>query len=207
MLLFLCEYIFTYKTGEVLTKKQLKIVDAAIEVIAEKGIQGFTIKNLAEKLGVTEGAIYRHFESKLDILIDILVTFRLECSRALKEARTSAQSSLDIIESVFMHHFRHFHHKPAVASVLFAESIFRNNLLLIKEVKHLLEMHEQTLAEIIKKGQTNGEIKLLPVTQLVKIIIGSVRYTVVQWRLSDYGFDIREEGEILMNNLRKLLKA
>ncbi len=207
MLLFHVSIYLLTQIGDVLTKKQIKIIDAAIEVIAEKGIQGFTIKNLAEKLGVTEGAIYRHFNSKLDILIDILVTFQVECSDALLEASGSTLSSLDLIETVFMHHFRYFHQKPAVASVLFAESIFRNNLHLIKEVKKLLEMHESSLSEIIAKGQANGEIKPLPVNQLVKVIIGSVRYTVVKWRLADYGFDIREEGKILLDNLRELLKT
>ncbi len=42
-----------------LTKRQKEIIQVSIELISEKSIQGLTIKNLAEKLSITEGAIYR----------------------------------------------------------------------------------------------------------------------------------------------------
>jgi len=35
-----------------------------------------TIKNLAKKIGITEPAIYRHFDSKIHILITILDLFK-----------------------------------------------------------------------------------------------------------------------------------
>jgi AcrR family transcriptional regulator len=35
----------------------------------EKGIKGLTIKILAKEMGFSESAIYRHFESKEDIIV------------------------------------------------------------------------------------------------------------------------------------------
>lgn len=58
-----------------LTDRQKKIIEVSIELIAEKSIQELTIKNIAQKIGLTEGAIYRHFQSKFDILLNILQTF------------------------------------------------------------------------------------------------------------------------------------
>ncbi|MBT6686787.1 MAG: TetR/AcrR family transcriptional regulator [Bacteroidetes bacterium] len=52
------------------------MVEVALELIANKGIQGLTIKNLAKKIGITEPAIYRHFDSKIHILITILDLFK-----------------------------------------------------------------------------------------------------------------------------------
>lgn len=45
------------------TPRQTEIIDKAIQLIDQKGIQGLTIKNLARETGVTEGAIYRHFDN------------------------------------------------------------------------------------------------------------------------------------------------
>ncbi|MCK4529791.1 MAG: TetR/AcrR family transcriptional regulator, partial [Candidatus Marinimicrobia bacterium] len=58
------------------TERQTQILNSSMELIADKGIQGFTIKNLSEKIGITEPAIYRHFESKTDILNTILNNFK-----------------------------------------------------------------------------------------------------------------------------------
>ena len=190
------------------TEKQLNIISISIELIAEKSIQGFTIKNLAAKLNVTEGAIYRHFKSKTDILLGILKSFQNESSSILDRACSSELSALEDIENIFLHHFNFFAKKPAVASVIFSESIFEHSNELSKEVLKLLKTHEDSLLCIIERGQLSGEIRNGDVSkeQLVRIIIGSIRYTVTSWRLSNYKFSIKKEGKILLANIKELLQ-
>ena len=55
-----------------MTKRQEEITKEAIKLISEKGIQGLTIKNLSKRIGISEPAIYRHFEGKTDILLKLL---------------------------------------------------------------------------------------------------------------------------------------
>lgn len=43
------------------------ILDAAIDVFFEKGVSGASLEEIAERAGVTRGAIYWHFKNKLDI--------------------------------------------------------------------------------------------------------------------------------------------
>lgn len=45
-----------------------ELADAALEIIATRGISELTTKNVAEAVGLTTGAIFRHFES-LDALL------------------------------------------------------------------------------------------------------------------------------------------
>ena len=190
------------------TEKQLNIISISIELIAEKSIQGFTIKNLAAKLKVTEGAIYRHFRSKTDILLGILKSFQNESDSILERACTSELPALEDIENIFLHHFNFFAKKPAVAAVIFSESIFEHSNELSKEVLKLLKTHEDALMCIINRGQLSGEIRNGDVSkeQIVRIIIGSIRYTVTKWRLSNYKFSIKKEGKILLANINELLK-
>ncbi len=191
-----------------LTKKQQEIIEISIQLIADLGIQGFTIKNLSKRVGVTEGAIYRHFESKTQILHSILKAFQKESAITLDSACSSERPAMEEIANIFSHHFNYFDEKPAVAAVIFSESIFQNDNLLSKEVFKLLKMHEEALMCIINKGQLSGEIrnKGISKVQLVRMIIGSIRYTVTKWRLSNYEFDIKSEGNILLENIKLLLK-
>ncbi len=189
------------------TKKQQEIIEISIELIADLGIQGFTIKNLSMRVGVTEGAIYRHFESKTEILHSILKAFQYESASTLESACSSEQPAMEEIEKIFAHHFNYFDKKPAVAAVIFSESIFQNDNLLSKEVFKLLKMHEDALMCIISRGQLNGEIRNEGISkvQLVRMIIGSIRYTVTKWRLSNYEFNIIDEGKILLESIKLLL--
>ena len=45
-----------------------KIVEAAIDLIAENGYKGASVRKIAAKVGIRESAIYNHFKNKEDIL-------------------------------------------------------------------------------------------------------------------------------------------
>lgn len=45
-----------------------KILDAALELLAETGLDGLTTRKLAERLGVQQPALYWHFKNKGDLL-------------------------------------------------------------------------------------------------------------------------------------------
>jgi len=190
-----------------LTNRQLQIIDAAIDLISEKSIQELTVKNLSRKVGLTEGALYRHFSSKTDILLSILRLFQQEVAQLLNRVCSSTEPAVQLIEDIFLHHFRYFIRKPAVSAVIFSESIFQNDSRLSKEVYKLLQMHEEALYCIIEKGQDRGEIKKsIHKKELSRIIIGSIRYTVTTWRLSNFQFDLLDEGKQIVEAIKVLLK-
>lgn len=56
--------------------RQNQIIQESIQLIANKGIQGLTIKNISKAIGISEPAIYRHFENKDDIILAIISTMK-----------------------------------------------------------------------------------------------------------------------------------
>jgi TetR/AcrR family transcriptional repressor of multidrug resistance operon len=58
--------------------KQTLLLDAATILLASKGYQGFSMKELAEHAGVAAGTIYNHFKNKEDLLQN-LHTRNLRC--------------------------------------------------------------------------------------------------------------------------------
>ena len=52
--------------------RQREIVDAAMRTIAVDGARCFTAKNIAEEIGITSGAIFRHFTS-MDAVLDAVI--------------------------------------------------------------------------------------------------------------------------------------
>lgn len=50
-------------------ERRRQIADAALEIIAKKGMAALTTAAIAEQVGVTDGALFRHFESKDAIVL------------------------------------------------------------------------------------------------------------------------------------------
>lgn len=53
------------------TDKQTKILEAAIEIFSEKGFAATSTSEIAQKAGVAEGTIFRHYKTKKDLLLSI----------------------------------------------------------------------------------------------------------------------------------------
>ena len=60
-------------TGSDGARTEEAIRHAAVELIATRGFEAMTLRELAEKVGVQPGSIYRYFPSKGRLLVDLLV--------------------------------------------------------------------------------------------------------------------------------------
>lgn len=55
-----------------ITSKQLKIIQSAVEIFAEKGYSAASTSEIAQRAGVAEGTIFRHYKTKKDLLLSIV---------------------------------------------------------------------------------------------------------------------------------------
>ena len=60
------------------------ILEKALKLFSEKGIKETTIRDIAKAVGITEGAIYRHFESKDQIVHELFETYSGDLYERLK---------------------------------------------------------------------------------------------------------------------------
>jgi len=189
-----------------LTDRQTQIIKESINLISKQGIQGLTIKNLSKKIGITEPAIYRHFESKMEILVTILDSFKHKNSLNLKKIAAENIPAIQKIEAIYFHHFKVFIDNPALPAVIFSEEIFKNDTQLSEKVTSIMSTTQKILGEILKNGQINNEIRDdIPINYLKFIIMGALRRFISQWRITDYSFNLEEEGGALWESVKKLI--
>lgn len=190
------------------TDRQNEIIDVSIKIIAEKGIQQLTIKNISKNMNISEPAIYRHFASKMDILLAILSNFKQYSHAISTDILLNKTSAIEKINAILENHFKQFAAKPALAAVVFSEEIFQNDKELAKQVTLIMQANQDMIIKIIKQGQKNEEIRNdIAEQQLSLIILGSLRLLVTKWRLSHYSFNLQQEGAELCISMKKLLLA
>jgi len=189
------------------TDRQKEIIDVSITIIAEKGIQQLTIKNISKSMKISEPAIYRHFDGKMAILLAILSNFK-EYGHSISTVTMSNKSStVEQLESVIMNHIKLFTAKPALAAVIFSEEIFQNDKRLAEQVRAIMQANQNMIIKIIERGQQTHEIRNdIPAKQLSIIVMGALRLLVTKWRLSQHSFDLQHVGIELWNSFQRLFK-
>ncbi|MCZ2276315.1 MAG: TetR/AcrR family transcriptional regulator [Bacteroidia bacterium] len=190
------------------TDRQIEIMEAATNRISKFGIQNLTIKTLAEDIGLSEPALYRHFKSKNEILYSLLEYFKTEMKKRIqsipiKETATEA----DKLRAIFNSQLKTFVNKPAIVSVIFAESIFHYEENLSNKVSEIMDMMQDYVKKNIKQGQENGQYnKLMGASTLTTIIIGGMRMTVLKWKLSGHKSDLIKDGKAVLDGILKMIE-
>lgn len=188
------------------TERQKEIVEAALELITKKGIQGLTMKNIAKKIGITEPAIYRHYDNKIHILIAILDFFINNIEQIFKKELNNDSKAIDKIEHLFINHFTTFSATPSLVSVIFSEEIFRNEPMLIEKISEIIDKNDKILTKIIINGQKKAEIRTdIDAKYLSTIIMGTLRLFVKKWQFSSYSFNLSIEGKKLVESIKLLI--
>lgn len=91
---------------------------AMVELVAERGIHGTSMSQVAERAGVATGTAYVHYQSKEDLLIAAFVEVKTELgTAALHDVDVSADPRA-IFDLVWRNSHRHLERDPAIAEFL-----------------------------------------------------------------------------------------
>lgn len=181
------------------------IVKAAINIIAKEGVQGLTIKNLAARLGFSEGAMYRHFGSKQDLLSGVLDYFDNVADTTLQKIKEYSEP-LPRLRAFFAGRIQLFAEWPELGRVMMNEETFRYYPELSDRMLKIMHKHRQELSPDLQKLIPAGKDKAAyNESDLFRIIFGSLRLLVTQWNLSGNSFNLVKEGDRLWRALQYLI--
>lgn len=187
------------------TSRQIEIIKASTELIALKGIQHLTTKNLAVEMGFSEPAIYRHFKSKTAILEGILSFYQNEMRMKIQPVMQSEMNALEKLTKILEIQFNHFSETPAIVSVIFSETSFQNEIVLSETVKNIVKNKLKLTEQMILSGQNEGIIrKDISASNLATMYIGCLRFSILKWSINNNDFDLNKEA-IELNKMIEIL--
>jgi AcrR family transcriptional regulator len=100
------------------------LIDAALELIAQKGPAGFTFAEAARWAGVSPAAPYRHFRDREELLADVarrgFEQFETVLARAWDAGRPDAFTAFDRLGRAYLHFAKS---EPAYYSAMFEAGI------------------------------------------------------------------------------------
>jgi AcrR family transcriptional regulator len=105
------------------TKTQQQLLDAADQIIRERGVARATTKEIAKAAGVAEGTLYKHFERKEDLF---LALFRQRVPAEYKEAISEHQAGTGSLRAnltaIALAGMRHFEQLVPLMVAFFADA-------------------------------------------------------------------------------------
>jgi AcrR family transcriptional regulator len=132
-----------------------RLLDAAARVFELKGYGGATVAQIAKEAGVSSGAIYAHYSTKAELLVDALRAHKERATAALfpPGRRTNVAALLVALGA-------RLGTRDQEATALLAEALLasRRDADLARVLATALGEREQLMVALISRGQTAGEL-------------------------------------------------
>ncbi len=135
--------------------KRRRIIDAAVEVFAEKGFFGAKVSEVAKRADVADGTIYLYFKSKDDILISLFEEKMEGIIGRLTEILDQVEDPRQKMRRYIMEHLELVSQQPHLMQVLTVE--LRQSARFIKEYRPQgFKKYLEVIGAILEEGQAKG---------------------------------------------------
>jgi AcrR family transcriptional regulator len=191
-----------------ISDRQLEIIEAAGKILSVSGISGLTIKNLAKEMKFSESAIYRHFASKEELIIVLLDYLAVSMDNRFSKAISNEQSPDEKFTTLFQNQFSYFKKNPHFVVAVFSDGLLEESQRINETISKIMSVKMKHLMPIILEGQQKKVFtNSITSDELIHIVMGTFRFQMYKWRISNFQFDIIRNGDNLIQSVLTLIKT
>lgn len=168
-------------------------VAAVIELASAHSPEGITTQAIASRVGVTHGALFRHFPDKTAIWRSVFDWLGTQLGRIADAAIASGGSPLEVLERLFHAQVAFVADHPGVPRILFHELQRPAGSPLQLLARNIVAGYRERLKTLIRRAKEAGELPAeLDEEAAAVLFVGTVQGLVVQSTLFSGALDMRD---------------
>ena len=167
--------------------RQASLVEAALLLAAQRSPADITTADLAHAVGISQGAVFKHFASKEAIWLAVLDWATDALMTRLHTAAAGAdRAALPALRAVFLAHVDFVTTYPGVPRLVFQELQRPGDTALKSQVRALMQRYRQLLIAVLQHAKTQQALRPgLDLQAAAVLFVGSVQGLVMQALLAD----------------------
>lgn len=162
-------------------ERRVVTVEAVINLAGSQNPSEITTAAIAKCMNVTQGALFRHFQSKEAIWEAVMEWVAERLLARIDDSARGIDSPLAAMEAMFMSHVEFAATHPGVPRMVFSELQRAEQTPAKRMVRTLLQRYGKRLLGLIEKGKASGELSaVLDAEAAATLFIGTIQGLVMQ---------------------------
>lgn len=176
-------------------ERRAATVEAVIDLAGEQNPSDITTTAIAQRMGLTQGALFRHFPTK-DAILEAVISWVTERLLArVDKAAAGITSPVAALEAIFMTHIDFVSEHPGIPRMLFGELQRSGETMSKRMVQTLIRHYNERLRHLLEAGKGQGELDTkLDVDAAAVLFIGTIQGLVMQSLLAGDVVRIRRDA-------------
>ncbi|MFA5411152.1 MAG: TetR/AcrR family transcriptional regulator [Candidatus Omnitrophota bacterium] len=169
--------------------RQQEIIESARRIITSRGIENLTIREIAKDLRITDGAIYRHFKSKKEIISLLIDDIEKVLLNAIASAAEKTKEPLGKLENILSSHISYAEQRKGISFIVINETLNFQDKSLRRKMFGVIHRYLKKIKEILSEGIKSGALrKDADIVSASVIFFGMVQSIVTLWALSGFKY-------------------
>ena len=183
-----------------------QIITASRRLIMKYGSEHVTVRRIAAEIGISEGALYRHFKSKKEVLLFLIQHIEENLIGDLRK-RPATKNILGTLEDTLRNHLSSMEQRKGISFLVIAEIISLGDKELNKRVLEVLSKYISNIKNLLLEGIKTGEIrKGIDPEMVATSFFGTLQGLITVWALSNYNFVLEEKAGPLWEFFQKAIR-
>ncbi|HYX05677.1 MAG TPA: TetR/AcrR family transcriptional regulator [Bacteroidales bacterium] len=186
--------------------RQEQIKKAVLDIIYTDGLKHLSTRNLASRIGMSEGAIFRHFATKQDIIMSILTDVQRDFIGSLRIIATASKDPQERLNQFLCQTVKYLIKNKGITMLMFSEASHNNDITLKNSLLKIFNNQKQLVSKIILDGIALGNWdESVPVENVAMLYMGIPVSLNIELILNGGEFHIDNFCHRMMQLLLKIL--
>ncbi len=186
--------------------RQEQIKQAVLDIIYTDGLKNLSTRNLANKIGMSEGTIFRHFPTKQNIVLSIIKDVQNEFIGSLRSIVNVNSDPEKRLYKFILQTTRYLIENKGITVLLFSEASHNNDVTLKTNLMQIFNSQKNLVSKIILDGiATEKWDDKIPVENIAMMYMGIPVSLNIELALNGSELNINDFCNKMFHLLMKLL--
>ncbi len=193
--------------GKPQEQRRKEIVQATMDLTAELGIKSVSTQAIADKVGIAQPTIFRHFKTRDDIFAAVISWIAENLSKAILSDANPNDPPDEQLRKLLKNQLTFINKHRAVPKVLFSDLLNLESPKLKSLLQELMNGYIKRVTQLLQQGKENDLFrKDLDIEVTARYIAALIQGLLIRWSVYEFNFSLEKEAEIIWNFLQPVLK-
>jgi AcrR family transcriptional regulator len=192
--------VYTMRVRKSAEERKSEIVEATLRLADRVGPDRLTTGQIAQALGLTQAALFRHFPKKQDLWEAVAARIGEKFRQRWLAIERGPADPLARLRGIVAAQLKLIQSTPAIPAILFSRELHVENQRLRAIFAEFMTNFHHRIERLIDAGQRDGEFGAdIEAKDAAFLVIGLIQGLVLRWSLSGRSFDLLTEGDRLLS--------
>ena len=193
--------------GKPQEERKKEIVQATMDLTAEVGIKKVTTQAIADKVGIAQPTVFRHFKTREAIFASVIGWISENLFKAISKGMDPTAPADEKLHTLLQRQLGFISKHRAIPKVLFSDLLHLESPKLKAALQEIMNSYMKRVTQLLKEGIEEGLYrKELDVDETARYITAMIQGLVLRWSIYEFSFSLEKEADSIWRFLQPALQ-